>query len=132
MMSNVIAYYVLGTPEFADEVREFWKRAAELQAPSLWEAELGNVLWMSVRNSVLAEDEAPAKLEFASRLGIRSIAIRALWRGALVRAIHSGVSLYDTLFVELAEREGLPLVTFDAKLIQAYPQIAQRPKDFVA
>jgi predicted nucleic acid-binding protein len=44
--TNVTAYYVLGTPEFDAEVGEFWRRAEDPIAPTLWEAELANVIWM--------------------------------------------------------------------------------------
>jgi predicted nucleic acid-binding protein len=37
------------------------------------------------------------------------------------------VAVYDTLFVELAARERLPLATFDAALLKAFPDIAVRP-----
>jgi predicted nucleic acid-binding protein len=35
--------------------------------------------------------------------------------------------VYDTLFVELAARKKLPLATFDAALLKAFPDIAARP-----
>jgi len=58
-----------------------------------------------------------------------SINNRILWHGALARALSSGVAVYDTLFVELAEREGIPLATFDERVLKAYPKIAKRPRD---
>jgi predicted nucleic acid-binding protein len=127
--ANIIACYVLGTPEFDAEVREFWRRVEDPIAPALWEAELGNVLWMSVRGGVLGKEDAPTKLHLAARLGIHSVSVRKLWQGALQRALESGVAVYDTLFVELADREQLPLATFDRKLLDTYPNIAKRPKD---
>ena len=60
-------------------------------------------------------------------LGIRSVPTRRLWRGALARALNSDVAAYDTLFVELAVRERRPLVTFDARLLAAFPDVATRP-----
>ena len=39
------------------------------------------------------------------------------------------VVLYDTLYVELADREGVPMVTFDEKILKVYPSIAKRPRD---
>ena len=129
--TNVIAYYALGTPEFDAEVREFWRRVEDPIAPALWEAELGNVLWMSVRGGVLSKEDAPTKLHLAARLGIHSVSVRKLWQGALQRALQSGVAVYDTLFVELADREQLPLATFDNKVLATYPDIAKRPKDLM-
>lgn len=46
--------------------------------------------------------------------------------------LESNVAVYDTLFVELADRERVPLVTFDNRLIGAYPAVAKRPGDLLA
>ena len=80
--TNVIAYYVLGTPEFDAEVREFWRCVEDPIAPALWEAELANVIWMSVRGDVLTKEDAPAKLRLAAQLGIHSVSVRKLWQGS--------------------------------------------------
>lgn len=127
--TNVVAYYVLGTPEFNDEVKAFWHRIDDAMAPALWEAELANVIWMSVRGSVLSKEDAPSKLRLAGRLGIHSVSVRKLWQRGLQRALESGVAAYDAVFVELAHREQLSLATFDNKLLKTYPDIAKRPKD---
>ena len=125
--TNVIAYYLLGTPDFATEVQKFWKQADEILAPALWEAEIANTLWMAVRAQVLTAAEVPEKLSQASRLGVHSVAVRTLWHGAVMRSLLSKVAVYDTLFVELADREKLPLITYDKKILQAYPEVARRP-----
>ena len=129
--TNVVAYFLLGTPKFATEAREFWNQADELLAPAVWEAEIANVVWMASRAKVIATHDATAKLGLAARLGILSINNRTLWHGALARSISSGVAVYDTLFVELAEREGVALATFDDKVLKAYPKIAKRPRDLL-
>ena len=127
--TNVVAYFLLGNPEFDDEVRRFWEGVRDPLAPAIWEAEIANVVWMSIRAGVVAEADGPAKLHLARRLGIHTIATRALWHGALVRSVQSGIAVYDTLFVELAEREAAPLVTFDQRLLKRWPEIARRPAD---
>lgn len=125
--TNVVAYYLLGTPEFASEARQFWEKVREPLAPALWEAELANVVWMAIRMGALQDVEGAAKLHLARRLGIRTVATRSLWHGALLRAVQSDVAVYDTLFVELAEREHAPLVTFDQRLLKSWPDVARRP-----
>jgi predicted nucleic acid-binding protein len=82
---------------------------------------------MAVRAKVLLPAEAPKRLSLAAGLGIESVSSRSLWHGALAKAISSGLGVYDTLFIELAVRENLPLATFDAKLLKAFPDIAHRP-----
>lgn len=125
--TNVVAYFLLGTRPFVDEAREFWHAVDETIAPAVWEAELANVVWMAIRRGVVPAEDGSKWLDLAARLGIRSVPSRMLWQGALSRAVESGLAVYDTLFVELARRERLPLATFDSKVLTAFPTIAQRP-----
>lgn len=43
--------------------------------------------------------------------------------------VAAGVSVCDTLFVELAARTRCPLVTFDKAVAQSFPDVAIRPRD---
>jgi predicted nucleic acid-binding protein len=126
--TNVLAYFLLGTRPFVEEASRFWHALDGALAPSVWEAELANVLWMAVRADVILAEEGRRLLGLAAKMGIQSVPSRTLWHGALERAVQSGVAVYDTLFVELARRENLPLATFDAKVIAAFPDVAVRPK----
>lgn len=125
--TNVIAYFLLGTEAFRQECEQFWRQVEEPVAPASWEAELVNVLWMAARKEVLDLSDALRRLALAKGLGVRSVPISSLWHGALVRAHTSGIAAYDSLFVELADREGVPLATFDAAVLKAFPRIAARP-----
>jgi predicted nucleic acid-binding protein len=128
--TNVVAYYLLGTEPFVEEVRLFWRKVDEACAPTHWEAELANAVWMAVRAGVLPTDEGHQKLDLAARLGIESVANRSLWQPALTRALSSGAAVYDTLFVELAVQRSLPLATFDKNVLKKFPEIAHRPRSF--
>jgi predicted nucleic acid-binding protein len=110
-----------------NESRDFIAALEEAWAPTLWEAELANVLWMATRHKVLSLDEAAGRLTLADGLGVHTVPNRTLWQGALVRAHQMNTTVYDTLFVELAIREQLPLATFDAGLLKAFPDVAVRP-----
>jgi predicted nucleic acid-binding protein len=127
--TNVVAYFLLGTAKVVAEAREFWHHADELVAPGIWEAEIANVIWLAARAKVITVQDAGAKLALAARLGVQSVNNRTLWHGALARSLSSGVAVYDTLFVELAGRDGISLATFDEKVLKAYPEIAKRPRD---
>jgi predicted nucleic acid-binding protein len=126
--TNVIAYLVLGTEGFREECERFWREVDDPIAPASWEAELANVLWMATRKQIVDLPEALHRLELAKALGIRSVAVSSLWGGALARAYASGIAAYDALFVELADREAIPLATFDAAVMRAFPRIAMRPR----
>jgi len=127
--TNVVAYLLLGTEPFVDEARACFETVSSPVAPAHWEAELTNVMWMAVRTGVLPAEEGPARLGLARRLGIESVSTATLCQGALLRAIRTGVAVYDTLFVELAVRTGCPLATFDKAVLRAFPDVARRPRD---
>jgi hypothetical protein len=44
VVTNVVAYYLLGTEAFVAEAGHFWRCVKEPTAPALWEAELANVV----------------------------------------------------------------------------------------
>ena len=126
--TNVVAYYLLGTEAFVDEVRQFWRAVDETWAPVHWEAELANAIWMAVRTGALPREEGHQKLDMASRLGVQTVPVRSLWQRALTRALDSGVAVYDTLFVELAAQRDLQMATFDTELLKKFPDLAKRPR----
>lgn len=129
--TNVLAYLIVGTKPFADETRRLIETVTDMFAPAIWEAELANVVWMAIRQRVLSEEDGHRTLILADSLGICSIPTRTLWQGALIRSINSGIAVYDMLFVEVADREKLPLATFDEALLEAFPEIAFRPRDLL-
>jgi predicted nucleic acid-binding protein len=125
--TNVVGYYLLGTEPFAIEARRFWQATDQPLAPAHWQAELANVLWMAVRTGALSVDEGHRRLDFASRLRVQPVPVGSLWQIALTLSLDSGLSAYDTLFVALAQRRRLPLVTFDKQILKAFPDVARRP-----
>lgn len=126
--TNVVAYFLLGTQPFAAEARRFLETVTRPSAPALWEAEIGNVLWMATRAKVVSPEAGAARLRLAMRLGIQSVPLHALLQGAYLRAVTSGVAVYDAVFVELAARESCPLATFDRAILKAFPDLAVRPR----
>jgi len=83
---------------------------------------------MAERSGVLRRDEGYLKLDMAARLGVQGVPIRPLWQPAVTRSLDSGVSVYDTLFVELAAQQDLKLATFDTELLEKFPTVARRPR----
>ena len=62
-------------------------------------------------------------------LGVHSMPVTSLWKGALARSVQKTVAVYDTLFVELADREGISMATFDTPVLKAFPTIAKNPHE---
>jgi predicted nucleic acid-binding protein len=92
-------------------------REGELWAPHLIDAEVGHTLRRTVRLGELSDRAARAALDDLRELPLR----RARHRGLLDRAwgLRENVSFYDGLYIALAERLGLPLLTLDARLARA-------------
>ena len=130
--TNVVAYYLLATEPFVEEVRAFWHRPLDLAAPTLWEAEVSIVLWMAARTGLIDKPLALRRLGMAARLGIRSVPIRRLWRGALARALNS-ISLPTT-----RSSSSWPYANAShwsrstPKLLAVFPDVAVRPNGLVA
>ena len=122
--TNVVAYLILATQPFYEEALAFWRRVTVPMAPTSWEAELANTVWMAVKHGGLSETIGRDHLRDAGHLGIKSVSPRSLWDGALKRAIDVGHPAYDTLFVELAVREKVPLATFDKQLLERFPSVS--------
>lgn len=51
--TNVVADFLLGTEQYAEEARSFLAVVSEPQAPALWGVELANVIWMATRQQGL-------------------------------------------------------------------------------
>lgn len=89
--------------------------------PSHWRAEVGNGLLMALRRGRLDPDSLPGILARLSTLpvAVDDAGAQDAWTEPLARALATGLTLYDALYLELAKRHGLPLATFDAALRRA-------------
>ncbi|AVT75874.1 twitching motility protein PilT [Rhodopseudomonas palustris] len=92
--------------------------------PAHWHAEIGNALTTNVRRGRLPSD----KLEYAlHNLKILEVITQSPPEldevaGAVRRALDSGLTYYDELYVRLAEVRNLPLFTFDSQMRKAARQ----------
>lgn len=90
-----------------------------LLAPDLLVAELGNVAWKRYRRGELLAEEAQAMLSDARRIPIELTPSAALVDAALSIAVHTGRSVYDSLYLALAVASGTVMVTADRRLVNA-------------
>jgi predicted nucleic acid-binding protein len=114
--SALVEYLADG--EHAEQVRaRVLARETSMWAPHLVDAEVGHVLRRAVRAGEVSARTAHAALEDLADLPLR----RAAHVGLLERAwaLRQNVTFYDGLYVALAERLGIPLVTLDARLAGA-------------
>lgn len=93
-------------------------RTEEAVVPELWWFEVRNILLVNERRARITESGTTAFLDRLSRLRIR--VDRAPGEAAVLRlARERRLSVYDAAYLELAQREGLPLATFDPDLRRA-------------
>jgi len=126
--TNLIAYLLLPGQRTA-EAEAVLRRDAAWSAPLLWKSELRNVLASYVRAGRLGMEHALDLAEKAeSLLAPREFTVPT--RDVLLLAASSGCAAYDCEFVVLARELGVPLVTSDRALLDAFPETATTPERF--
>jgi predicted nucleic acid-binding protein len=90
---------------------------AQLIAPSLIAAEIGNAMWKAARRGNIQGADAIIAIEtaliwFESLIPIEELRIRAL-----ALALDLKHPIYDCFYLALAERENCPVVTADEAMI---------------
>ncbi len=90
-----------------------------LLAPELLLAEVAQVLWKKEQRGHLTPSEAAEVLEAIVALPVNLVTHRELLPSAVELARRQGLTVYDALFLALAERHGAALVTADQALRDA-------------
>lgn len=115
--ASVLVTYLAGG-ELAQGARDtLFADARRIWAPHLVDAEVGHALRRIVRAGELSARAARAALDDLADLPLRRVG----HRGLLDRAweLRANVTFYDGLYVALAERLDLPLITLDGRLAGA-------------
>jgi predicted nucleic acid-binding protein len=84
--------------------------------PSLWELEVVNVLLLAERRGRITESQTARFVTLLTQLPIHVGSAGADMGAVLAAGRHHGLAAYDAAYLVLAEREGIPLATLDAKL----------------
>lgn len=116
---------------FPDEATDHTRRVALLGAadpvlvPSHWFAEVANGVLVGERRSRTTAEE---RARFIERLDLLELQVdelepRAMFDRILPLSRVHGLTVYDTLYLELAERTGMPLASLDRDLNAAARRI---------
>ena len=90
-----------------------------LHAPELMLSEVGNVLWKLSRFRGWPPVAARRAVAQLPEIGFELHPAARDLEAALDVALDHGVTVYDSLYVALARRLGVPLYTTDSKLVRA-------------
>ncbi len=103
--------------------RAFVATAPSLVAPDLVAGEFANAIWKAVRLQRIAAPDAAASYREGLRLIGRLVPVTALVPRALELALARNHPVYDCIYVALAERERMPLVTCDRRLAAVFATV---------
>jgi predicted nucleic acid-binding protein len=116
--ASVAAKWVL--PESDSDKAENLRRTGEtLIAPTLIVAEIGNAVWKRAVRGEMSSAEAVDAVETATALLASLVPVEQLAARAIELSISLRHPIYDCFYLALAEREGAPIITADAKLLGA-------------
>ena len=93
--------------------------AEELHAPRLLVSEVANAVWRKVRLDQVDRDAADQLLATMSDLPVRWHADETICADAIRLAIAHDRPVYDFMYVALAQRLGVRVVTADQRLVNA-------------
>lgn len=128
--TNVVVYSVIPGVMSASADAVYAKDQVWV-VPPLARSELRNALALHVRFRQLTTDQAVAAYRKAEGL-LRSPDHAVDPEAVLRLAERSGCTAYDCEFVHVALALGVPLVTSDAKMVRAFPQVAVSMEEFAA
>jgi predicted nucleic acid-binding protein len=95
------------------------KNATDLLAPELLWAESANVIWKRVRRGEIDSHIGATLVEDLLRVPVRTFSELELVGPAFSLASETGRTVYDCLYLALAIRENIPLLTGDERLYNA-------------
>ncbi len=123
--TNVLAYLLMDGPE-TSTAEALLLRDPDWAAPFLWRSEWRSVLAGYMRRGDV--DEATAlELHAAAEELVRGREYLVDPSHVLSLVAGSPCSAYDCEYVALAETLGVPLMTYDRQVLEAFPGRAARP-----
>lgn len=105
--------------EHSDASVHWVKNARELLAPDLLWAETTNVVFKRLRRDLITGDDAIALVREMLRVPVVTYRSFDLATAAMALAIQTDRTVYDCLYLALAQRENVPLLSGDERLVNA-------------
>jgi predicted nucleic acid-binding protein len=130
--TNVFAYAFLFTEPCWPVAEEVLRRVDRVLVPDSVRAELANAVWTVHRAGLISLPDALGVLDDAEGALGTVVSSDVLWREALELSAATVHPVYDTLFVALARRHSVRVVTFDQPLRRKFPDWTIDPGAFLA
>ena len=88
-----------------------------LYAPNHWRAAAVNVLWAKVFRGDLAATDGAERMAVLMRASVIDTPVAELMPRVFAISVAHSVTIYDSLYLALAEQRDIPLVTADERLV---------------
>ena len=128
MLDASVALKWLVTEAHSVEATRLLERGTEFFAPTHWRAEAATALWARAAvRAEMSEAEAIARIAWLAEMEVTETPLAVLLNTAAALAFELHATPYDTLYLALAERLRVPLVTADRRLFDkaaAVPRLA--------
>jgi len=103
--------------EDSDRADAMFEGVQGLLAPSLIHPEVANALWKKVRSGALTHAQAASAIASLARYFDAIVPAEDLAPRAFTLALDLAHPVYDCFYIALAERQAVPLVTADRRLL---------------
>jgi predicted nucleic acid-binding protein len=114
--ASIVVKWFVGE-EGSSDARALFEAGDEFIAPSLVVAEVGNAFRKKVRGNAITAEQAQTALQSLPKFLARYVDLDELVSRALEISLHLSHPIYDCFYLVLAERENIPIVSADAKMI---------------
>jgi predicted nucleic acid-binding protein len=115
--ANVCAKWFFREDHYAD-ARRLVRSGHRLRAPDLLPSELGSIVWKKCVRGEITGSQGARILRLANRVKVELTPAPELSARALALGLTLSHSFYDCLYLALAQRERVQLVTADKRLHQ--------------
>jgi predicted nucleic acid-binding protein len=106
-------------PAYAVQVKQALLKGAKGVVPALWHLEIANSLVVAERRKLLSAADAQIALSSLEQVALQALELHAdtvPMREAFTTARSFALSAYDSVYLNLARAEGIPLATLDKGL----------------
>lgn len=122
---NLVAYLLI-QGNFTEDVQSLYQQDPDWKLPTLWRHEFINILSKYAQHGGMTKPQAIQLLNHGLDR-FMSCESPVDYQDSLSISITKGISAYDAQYVCLAIQLGVKLKTYDKKLIQIFPTLAQYP-----
>jgi len=118
---SVAVKWFLPDESFSDEalalLRDYREAKIDFIAPDFFWPEFGNVIWKAVRRKRCSAETSAEALHQIFELKLKTVPSADLVDDALALALATGQTVYDSLYVVLAMRSDVEMITADERLV---------------